>query len=62
MPLGGARRIELCSALAVGGLTPSVELLKQIKLAFAKDKSCQVEKSCQVYCLIRCRPGGAGRN
>lgn len=28
---GGADRLELCSALAVGGLSPYVELLKQIK-------------------------------
>ena len=44
---GGADRLELCSALAVGGLTPSLALLKQIR---------QVS-SIPVRCLMRPRGG-----
>ena len=44
---GGADRLELCSALAVGGLTPSPALLQQIR-----------EVSCiPVRCLMRTRGG-----
>ena len=44
---GGADRLELCSALAVGGLTPSPVLLKQIR---------QVS-SIPIRCLMRPRGG-----
>lgn len=44
---GGADRLELCSALVVGGLTPSVELLEQIR------ENC----SLPVRCLMRPRAG-----
>ena len=44
---GGADRLELCSALAVGGLTPSPAMLKQIR---------QVS-SIPVRCLMRPRGG-----
>ena len=44
---GGANRLELCSALAVGGLTPSPALLKQIR---------QVS-SIPIRCLMRPRGG-----
>lgn len=44
---GGADRLELCSALAVGGLSPYGELLEQIKAV------CPLP----VRCLMRPRPG-----
>ena len=44
---GGANRLELCSALAVGGLTPYAELLAQIR----------AESDIPVRCLIRSRSG-----
>lgn len=44
---GGADRIELCSALAVGGLTPYEMLLRQIKR----------ESDIPVRCLMRPRGG-----
>lgn len=44
---GGADRLELCSALAVGGLSPYPELLQQIR----------GESSIPVRCLIRPRIG-----
>ena len=44
---GGADRLELCSALLAGGLTPYTELLRQIRL----------ESHIPVRCLMRPRPG-----
>ena len=44
---GGADRLELCSALAVGGLTPSPALLRQIREV----------SSIPVRCLMRIRGG-----
>lgn len=44
---GGADRLELCSALAAGGLTPYQELLEQIKK----------ETDIPVRCLMRPRAG-----
>jgi len=44
---GGADRLELCSALAVGGLTPYEALLRQIK----------AESGIEVRCLMRPRAG-----
>ena len=44
---GGADRLELCSALAVGGLTPYAALLRQIR----------AESRVPVRCLMRPRAG-----
>jgi len=44
---GGADRLELCSALALGGLTPYTALLQQIR----------EESNIPIRCLIRSRPG-----
>lgn len=44
---GGADRLELCSALAVGGLTPYAQLLRQIRQ----------ESDIPVRCLMRPRAG-----
>lgn len=44
---GGAHRLELCSALSIGGLTPYAELLRQIRQ----------ESDIPVRCLMRPRAG-----
>lgn len=44
---GGADRLELCAALALGGLTPYTELLKQIRS----------ESNIAIRCLMRPRAG-----
>ncbi len=44
---GGADRLELCSALALGGLTPYTALLRQIRQ----------ESDIPIRCLMRPRPG-----
>ena len=44
---GGADRLELCSALLAGGLTPYTSLLRQIR----------AESDIPIRCLMRPRPG-----
>ncbi|MBL4652596.1 MAG: copper homeostasis protein CutC [Flavobacteriales bacterium] len=46
----GATRIELCSALSIGGLTPGYGTTTQIVKG--------IEKSCEVHVMIRPREGG----
>ncbi|MGH9338346.1 MAG: copper homeostasis protein CutC [Acidobacteriota bacterium] len=45
---GGADRLELCSALVVGGLTPTLGTLRSIKQAI----------DLPVMCMVRPREGG----
>ena len=44
----GAQRIELCSALSVGGLTPSFGLIQQ----------CAIKSNVEVHVMIRHKEGG----
>lgn len=56
---GGADRIELCSSLNEGGLTPTYGLFKA-----AKGYLHQVDKEGEfkIYSMIRCRPGDFNYN
>jgi len=47
--VGGADRLELCSALSEGGLTPTTGLLHTVKK--------YMKKPTEVFCMIRPRPG-----
>ncbi|KAK9886135.1 hypothetical protein WA026_014922 [Henosepilachna vigintioctopunctata] len=46
---GGAGRLELCSSLLEGGLTPTPGLLIQVQNLSAN--------KIPIYCMLRCRPG-----
>jgi copper homeostasis protein len=46
---GGAQRIELCSSLDQGGLTPSLGLLTLIRRCLPSELN--------IFIMIRCRPG-----
>lgn len=46
---GGAHRIELCAALAVGGLTPTVGLLQAVR---------EAAPGLAIMAMVRPRPGG----
>ncbi|CAF3450539.1 unnamed protein product [Rotaria sp. Silwood1] len=46
---GGAQRIELCSSLEQGGLTPSLGLLRLIRRRLSSELI--------IFIMIRCRPG-----
>ena len=49
---GQATRIELCSSLNEGGLTPSYGLLKSVKKYLEN-----ADRKFGIYCMIRCRAG-----
>jgi copper homeostasis protein len=49
---GGAMRVELCSSLSEGGLTPSLGLYKSIKKYLIEN-----DLNGQINCMIRCRGG-----
>ena len=51
---GGADRVELCSSLNEGGLTPSFGLVTAIQKYLAQNDP---ERKFQVNCMVRCRPG-----
>ncbi|MGC1383836.1 MAG: copper homeostasis protein CutC [Candidatus Acidiferrales bacterium] len=44
---GGADRIELCEQLDVGGITPSIDLAREVRAAV----------KCKMHVLVRSRPG-----
>jgi copper homeostasis protein len=46
--IGGATRLELCSSLVDGGLTPTPGLLLQVL---------EYSKKVPIFCMLRCRPG-----
>lgn len=57
--LGGADRLELCSALSLGGLTPSLGLLSAVKQLFTSNIQNDDEKlaNMPVFVMIRPREG-----
>ncbi|CAF0918890.1 unnamed protein product [Brachionus calyciflorus] len=51
---GGADRVELCSSLNEGGLTPSYGLFKSVRKYLDERDP---ERKFKVHSMIRCRPG-----
>jgi copper homeostasis protein len=53
--LGGANRIELCSSLNEGGLTPTIGLYKSIRKYLGNLEAPRPDF--EINCMIRCRSG-----
>ena len=51
---GGAYRVELCSSLNEGGLTPSFGLLKRAQHYVAENNA---KEKFTINCMVRCRVG-----
>ena len=47
---GGAHRLELCSALTIGGMTPSVALLNHIKRVVKIPVNCLIRSVSSGFC------------
>jgi copper homeostasis protein len=54
---GNANRIELCSSLGEGGLTPSYGLFKSVRKYLDKKREENENRIFKIHCMIRCRSG-----